>query len=66
MRTLAVALTSSILGTSLIGREPGNSTIGIHIDEVQSAIETVREAQHVDIEGEFLVLQVEHLVLADG
>jgi len=59
---LGVAVTSSILGTSLVGGESGETTISVHLGEVEGAIETARKVGNVDIESEFLVEELEHLV----
>lgn len=63
MWALSITVTSSVLSTSLVGRESGHTTIGVHLHEVQRAVETTWQVGHVDIESEFLVLQVEHLVV---
>ena len=59
---LGVAVTRSVLGTSLVGGEARHATIGVHGGEVESTVETAGELGHVDIEGELLVKELEHLV----
>lgn len=63
-RALRVAVTSSVLCTGLVGWEPGYTTIGVHLREVDGTIETTREVGDVDIECEFLVEEFEDLVFA--
>ena len=60
---LRVAVASTVLSTSLVGCVLGETTILSHLDEVQSTVETAGEVGHVDIEGEFLVEEGEHLVV---
>ena len=62
-RALSIAIASSVLGASLVGRILGSSTISIHGDEVDGTVETAAETGKVDIKGELLVEQGEHLVL---
>lgn len=66
MRALGVAITSSVLGTSLVVGVLGCTTIGVHLDEVESAIETARKLRNIDIEGELLVEWLEDLVTLVG
>lgn len=61
-RALRVAVSSTVLGTSLVVRELGHATVGSHLGEVQSAVETARELRDVDVEGELAVQGVEHVV----
>ncbi len=63
MGALRVAVTSSITSASLVCWEPGLATILVHLDKVDSAIETARKLGDVDIEGNLLVLHVEHLIV---
>ena len=62
LRALGVAVTSSVLGASLVVGEAGLATVGVHLDEVESAVETARKLGHVNVECKLLVLQVEHVV----
>jgi hypothetical protein len=62
MRALRVAVTSSILGASLVARVLGQSTVGVHLDEVDGTVETTRKIRHVDVESELLILELEHVV----
>ena len=66
LRALRVTVTSSVLGTSLVPREARHTTIGVHLREVERAVETAGKLGHVDREGELLVLEVERLVLGVG
>lgn len=60
---LSVAISSSVLSTSLIGTELGHATISVHGREVKSSVKATSEVRNIDIKGELLVLQAEHLVL---
>ena len=62
--TLRVAVTSTVLGTSLVVGVLGHTTIGIHLGQVESAIETARKVGHVNIEGELLVDKLKELIFA--
>jgi len=62
-RTLSVAVPSSVLGTSLVAGVLGHTTVGVHLDEVEGAIETARKLGDVDVEGELLAKGIEHLIL---
>ena len=58
-------LTSSILGTSLVVSLV-DATVGGHLNKVESTVQTAREVGNVNVEGELLVDEVEHLVLGVG
>ena len=60
--TLRIAVASSVLGTSLVVRVLRKTTVSVHLDEVESTVETTGKLRHVDVESELLVLEVEHLV----
>jgi hypothetical protein len=60
--TLRITVTSSVLGTGLVVAL-SNTTIGGHLDEVESAVETTGQLRDIDVEGELLTDEVEHLVL---
>ena len=62
MGALSVAVASSVFGTGLVSRETGETTICVHLGEVESTVETAREVGDIDVESEFLVLELEHLV----
>lgn len=64
MRALRVTVTGSVLGTSLVGGELGHATIGVHLTEVHSTVQTARQLRHIHVKGELLVEKVEHAVLA--
>ena len=64
MGALGITVTSTVLGTSPVGREAGGSAVCVHLDEVERAVETAWELRHVDVEGELLVLELEQLVRA--
>ncbi len=63
MRALGIAVAGTVLGTGLVAREAAEPAVGVHLDEVQRAVEAAGELRHVDVERELLVLQLEHLVL---
>jgi hypothetical protein len=60
---LRITVASSVLGTSLVVGVLRETTISVHLDEVESTVETARKLGDVDIKGELAVEQVEHLVL---
>jgi len=60
---LGVTVSSTISRSSFVAGELAQSTVGGHLNKVQSAVETTGERRHVNIEGEFLVQEVEHLVV---
>jgi hypothetical protein len=62
-RALRVAVSRTVFGTGLVGREPGHATVGIHFGEVQSTVQTTGELGDINVEGELLVERLEHLVL---
>lgn len=62
MALVDIPLTSSVFGTSLVVALV-DATVGSHLNEVKSTIQAAREVGNVNIEGEFLVDEVEHLVL---
>ena len=64
MRTLGVAVTSTILSTSLVAGEFGHAAIRVHLDKVDGTVEATGELGHVNVERELLVLQLEELVSA--
>lgn len=59
---LSIAVTGTVLSTSLVTRVAGLSSIGVHLREVESTVQTARKLGDIDIEGELLVEEVEHLV----
>jgi len=59
---LRIAVASTVLGTSLVGGETGHATVCVHGREVDGTVETTRELGNVDVEGELLVQELEHLV----
>ena len=63
LRTLRVAVTGTVLGTSLVARVLRHTTILVHLTQVESTVETTGEVRHINVECELLVLQLEHLVL---
>jgi len=58
---LSVAVSSTVLGTGLVGG--GKTTICGHGHEVEGAVETASNLADIDVKRELLVLQVEHLVV---
>ena len=61
MRTLSIAIASSIFGTSLV--VPTLASIFLHFDEIQSSIETARHLGYINIKSELSVLKLEHLIV---
>ena len=59
---LGVAVTSSVLGTSLVVALV-DTTVGSHLNKVESTVQAARQLGDVDVEGELLADEVEHLVL---
>lgn len=66
MGALSITVAGSVLSTSLVVGLLGHATIGIHLDEVESAVESTGKVGHVDIESELLVKELEHLVFGLG
>lgn len=66
MGALRIAITSSILGTGLVVGVLGLTTIGIHLYKVKSTVKTAGKLGDIDIEGELLVVGLEHLVAGVG
>ena len=62
VRALGVAVAGTVLGAGDVAGEAGLATVSVHLNEVEGAIETTGQVRHVDVEGELLVLQLEHLV----
>jgi len=60
---LGIAISSSIVGSSVVSRELRKSTISWHLGEVKSSIETTWQLGNINIKGEFSVDKLEHLVL---
>lgn len=65
-RALRIAVAGTHLGTSLVAGVLSHTTIGIHLGEVEGAVETAGEVGDVDVEGELLVEELEHLVARVG
>lgn len=61
-RTLAVAVSGAILGTSFVGGILGHAAILVHLGEVDGAVKAARKIADVNVEGELLVQQVEHAI----
>lgn len=61
-RALRVAVSSPVLGTSLVRRILGHAAVGIHLHEVYSTIEATREIGSVNIHGELHVQSIEDLI----
>jgi hypothetical protein len=62
VRALRVTVSSSVLGTSLVVSF-ADTTVSCHLDEVKSTVEATGELGDIDVEGELLAHEVEHLVL---
>jgi len=63
---LRITVSSTVLGASSVVRKPRHTTIGIHGDEVQGSVEPARQVRDVDIEGKFIVLELEHFIFVLG
>ena len=61
MGALRIAVSGTVLGTSLVSTV--QTTVRGHLNEVQSTIETAHKLRNIDVESEFLVEQIEHLIL---
>lgn len=59
---LGIAVSGPVLGASLVVGEFGFTTISSHLDKVHGTIETAGELRDIDVEGELLVVGLEHLV----
>ena len=60
---LRVAVSRTVLGSGLVVGVLGHATILVHGGEVEGAVETAGQVGHVDVEGELLVEELEHLVV---
>lgn len=60
---LSVTVSGTVLGTSLVGRVLAHTTVLVHGDEVEGTVKTAVEGRQVNIEGELVVHEGEHLVL---
>lgn len=63
VRALRVAVSSAVLGSSLVCRVFGHTTILVHFDEVKGSVQAAGQLRGVDVKGELLVEELEHLVL---
>lgn len=61
---LRITVSGSVLGTGLVVGVLSETTIGVHLGEIERAVETARKLGDINIEGEFGVVQVEQLVVA--
>lgn len=59
---LRIAVSGSVLGTSLVVGVLCFTTIRIHLDKVHGTVKTTGELGDIDVECELLVLGLEHLV----
>lgn len=64
MRALRIAISGSIFSTSLVSREPRGATVCVHLGEVKSTVKAAGKVRDIHVESEFLVLQVEKLILS--
>lgn len=60
---LSIAVTGTVLGTSLVGWVLGHTTVLVHLDKVQGSVDTARGVGDIDIKGELLTDGVEHVVV---
>lgn len=63
MGALSIAVTGSVLCTGLVVRPLGHTTVGVHLRQVESTVETARQVRHVYVESELLILELEHLIV---
>jgi hypothetical protein len=59
---LSIAVSSTELGTGLVVAL-AHAAVREHLHEVESTIQTARQLGYINVEGEFLANEVEHLVL---
>jgi hypothetical protein len=59
---LAVAVAGTVLGSGGVAVVLGHATIGIHGDKVQGSVQAAADVRDVNIKGELVVEQSEHLV----
>jgi len=60
---LGVAISSTIVGTSLVGREARHSSVLVHGREVEGAVETAGKLRDINVECELLIEELEHFIL---
>jgi hypothetical protein len=60
---LSITVTSTVFCARLVGRVLGHATVGIHGDEVYSAVQSTRKLAEIDIKGKLRVGELEHLIL---
>jgi len=63
LRALSITVAGAVLGACLVVWVLGKSTIGVHGDEVEGTVQATGQVGHIDVKGELLVLELEHLVL---
>jgi len=62
-RALRVAVSGTVCRASLVVRVLGLATIGVHLDEVESAVQAARKLRDIHVERKLLVWQGEHMVV---
>lgn len=62
MGALGIAVSGPVLGTSLVVGVFRFTTISSHLDKVHGTIETAGKLGDVNVEGELLIVGLEHLV----
>ena len=62
-RAAGVAVPRAVLGAGLVGRVPRLAAVGVHGDEVQRAVNAALDRGEVDVKGQLVILEREHLVL---
>jgi hypothetical protein len=60
---LAVAVAGSVLGSGLVVRLGGQTSVRVHGNEVKSAVQTAGKLGNIDVKGELIVEEVESLIL---
>jgi predicted ABC-type sugar transport system permease subunit len=65
--TLSVAISCTILGSSLVGGVLFQTAICVHRNKVQGTVEATRQFREIDVKGKLMVTrELEHLVCGIG
>lgn len=59
---LSIAVARAVLGTSLVGWVATHTSIGLHSNKVQSAVDATLDGGQINVEGELVPSEGEHLV----
>lgn len=60
---MGVAVSGTVLSTSLVAGVGSETSVRRHLGEVHGSVETARQIGHIDVEGELLVERLEDLIL---